>query len=1752
MISLPTKLVRAILVIALSLGGQYAAAAADDKPKPKKIVLIAGKKSHGPAGNGMHDYGWSVQLLKVMLDNSNVKDRVQVEIHLDGWPKDPRTLEDADTIMIISDGRDGNQFEEAPHLASEERVRFIDKQMKRGCGFLTFHFSTFAPEKYRDQVLDWCGGYFQWETDGKRQWYSAIQTLETEVQLGAADHPISRGLKPFKMREEFYYNLRFKPKDESLKPIWTVPALKGRDVDGRIVAWARQREDGGRGFGTSAGHFYDNWKHEHFRKMIINAIVWTAKLDVPDGGVKARFYTHEEIQKALDGGGEQSIRVLILAGNEAHKWHNWERTTPALKALLERDPRIKVEVSQDIEDLAKKKLSDYQVVVQNYCNWHDPKGLSEQARAAFAQFLKDGGGLVVVHFANGAFHFSLPKAEESDWPEYRKIVRRVWNHKGKSGHDAFGRFTVDVTEAKHPITQGLKPFEITDELYFRQEGDEAIEPLISARSKITKEEEPLAWAYTYGKGRVFQTLLGHSEKTYDAFEAREMIRRAVAWAAGREVRPMDPARDVAAAPKVTAPVTDGRFDKALDARAGGVLAAGKPEYRQPPFTVQCWARLLDKQNYNILIAHEPKASATHWELFTMNGTGKLTAYLPGMEPDHVPTDVDICDSQWHYLAMVYEPERVRLFVDRKQVAEQAVKSRGGATQAGALSFGMLESGGLGCNGMIDEVCLSKGVREVKGLPDTPFSADEQTIGLWHFDKLDKDQFEDASKLQNPARLAGAKPPNPQGPTPPEGANNLPADPKLKTILIDRSAGDAYLGVKVDSQGRLFVSAREAVYVFEPNSRGGFEPRQEICRFPADSIIIGLELRGNDLYVLTANALYLLPEGRIQRSGLKPKRLVWGLPLDLYVSFHCLAWGPAGDLYLTHGDPLLNASDFNRPDHWGHWTLYTQPEGTKVPYTGVGSVLRVRPDGSGLQVVAGGLRGPVGLAFDRHWNLFSNDNDHESRADLYAPCRLLHVTPQVDFAWPRGWMASKSPDRADLLEPMTSKLGRGVPCDLAYYDEPYLPQEYRNCLLMDRWDQFTVNRYPLQRRGSSFSTAEQPFVNGRNLARPVGVTVGRDGRVFATVLYLGGNVWSPHCVSDLLMITRADDPPEHPFQAFDIATASADKLCSELSSPAWERRLRAHTEILRRGGPLLDEATKRLAAAKEDDPALFHLPWLAGAGGSEKARGLIAALAKHARPELRLQAVRILTEFPVLKAPRQLLVDALADADPQVQLAALRYFFKGAAELPLEPVVKLAGSSDSYLRQTAAKLLARRAALADLAGMAKAADAETRLAGVLAAGFRLTVPPSDYVPPQQVPLTYTHGNAQFTLRFADSDRPVDLRALARTGSYTTAQWWQALAPSPAHQELFDLLLRALEDKDERVQLQAAYFLALLRDPRSEPLVARVRLAIQAKSLAGAARHGVDKLWLVGPFTDGDQGFQNVHPPEQGAIDLSAEYAAKCVWQETASKEGRFALPAQERSSCYLYFQMQSSTRQTALLLLGGAGAVKVWHNGRPVWEGAASNVPLDIQPGSNDLLVRTATREGGRSLELHYRAHQQLLAVLPEKLDSATLTQRLKEGGKGGEQIAAEFLSIDWTQEVRKGDAAQGRKLFGTLGCAKCHAIAADQKGGGAPSLADARRRFTVPFVVESILLPSKQVAEPFRATLLALNNGQVVTGLVVGETADSLELLLADASRRTIRKKEIEERTLTNQSPMPAGLVKKPEELRDLLAYLLSENPLPP
>ncbi len=261
-------------------------------PRPRKIVLIAGPKSHGP---GAHEYLKSVKLLKVLLDRSPNAGPVTTEVYFNSWPDHPETLDTADTVVIISEGQPGDNNPPVPYMIPE-RMKVLEKQMRRGCGIVTIHYTTFITYAYVDQILEWQGGYYEWKGPPERR--SVIKTLETGVKLGVPEHPISNGLHDFKLKDEYYYKLRFRPNDPRLKPILQVPALSD-DPEQQIVAWAVERQGGGRGFSTTTGHFFENWKNDSYRKLMLNAIVWTSGADVPPGGVESTYVDEQAVDQAL-------------------------------------------------------------------------------------------------------------------------------------------------------------------------------------------------------------------------------------------------------------------------------------------------------------------------------------------------------------------------------------------------------------------------------------------------------------------------------------------------------------------------------------------------------------------------------------------------------------------------------------------------------------------------------------------------------------------------------------------------------------------------------------------------------------------------------------------------------------------------------------------------------------------------------------------------------------------------------------------------------------------------------------------------------------------------------------------------------------------------------------------------------------------------------------------------------------------------------------------------------------------------------------------------------------------------------------------------------------------------------------------------------------------------------------------------------------------------------------------------------------
>jgi type 1 glutamine amidotransferase len=217
--------------------------------------------------------------------------------------------------------------------------------------------------------------------------------------------------------------------------------------------------------------------------------------------------------------GEDLVRVLMVTGID-YQGHHWKETSPALRAVLENDKRLEVRIVDDLEFLASDVVFDYDVLLLHFKNYDTPKR-AEQVQGNLRQFVQAGGGLVLVHFACGAFE---------DWPGYLDLAGRVWD-KNKRAHDPRGPFTVTMIDRQHPVTQGIADFEIDDELYTCLGGDRPIHVLATARSKVDGEDYPMAFVHQCGKGRVFHTVLGHDVKALTASGLDKLLQQACLWAA---------------------------------------------------------------------------------------------------------------------------------------------------------------------------------------------------------------------------------------------------------------------------------------------------------------------------------------------------------------------------------------------------------------------------------------------------------------------------------------------------------------------------------------------------------------------------------------------------------------------------------------------------------------------------------------------------------------------------------------------------------------------------------------------------------------------------------------------------------------------------------------------------------------------------------------------------------------------------------------------------------------------------------------------------------------------------------------------------------------------------------------------------------------------------------------------------------------------------------------------------------------------
>lgn len=274
----------------------------------KRIIFLAGKASHGPL---QHEHRAGSLLLQKCLAGIP---GVVTQVYDNDWPtvtRDGQTVDDdaafhdAAAIIIYSDGG-------ARHPALQgERLALLGRLMQRGVGLGLIHYAVEPlPEKGLVEFVDWVGGAFEIHRSVNPHWQADFTALP--------EHAVTRGVRPFGTKDEWYFNMRFRDGMHGIAPVLAAvpPATTMSRRDGphegnpgvraavalgtpQTVMWLAERPDGGRGFGFTGGHFHLAWKNDDQRKVVLNAILWIAQAEVPAGGV-ASTITDEDLQANLD------------------------------------------------------------------------------------------------------------------------------------------------------------------------------------------------------------------------------------------------------------------------------------------------------------------------------------------------------------------------------------------------------------------------------------------------------------------------------------------------------------------------------------------------------------------------------------------------------------------------------------------------------------------------------------------------------------------------------------------------------------------------------------------------------------------------------------------------------------------------------------------------------------------------------------------------------------------------------------------------------------------------------------------------------------------------------------------------------------------------------------------------------------------------------------------------------------------------------------------------------------------------------------------------------------------------------------------------------------------------------------------------------------------------------------------------------------------------------------------------------------
>ncbi|HEX8296395.1 MAG TPA: c-type cytochrome [Chthoniobacteraceae bacterium] len=906
-----------------------------------------------------------------------------------------------------------------------------------------------------------------------------------------------------------------------------------------------------------------------------------------------------------------------------------------------------------------------------------------------------------------------------------------------------------------------------------------------------------------------------------------------------------------------------------------------------------------------------------------------------------------------------------------------------------------------------------------------------------------------------------------------------------------------------------------------------------------------------LYVMYPPNLTAFTDTNGDGKSDKQEDLITGLGFDLQFrgadhTTNGIRLGIDGFIYIAVGD-------------YG-FTKAVAKDGTTLSMRG-GGIVRVRPDGTGFEIVSEGQRNIYDMAISPTLDLFTRDNTNDGGG---WDVRLSHVPAGAHMGYPT--LFKNFPE--EIIQPL-AVLGGGSPTGALWLDEP----GHQNGLYTVEWGRNAIMYHALTPQGAGWKSTQQDQQEWLKMNRPTDFDVDAAGRLYvaswegATYTYNGPNA------GYVLRLVKTDlkNPAISDFKKYTDA-----QLVQGHSSPSGVIRQAAQRELLRRGAkPGVTDGLQKIASAQGNLPsriaALETLRQIGGAGAIPAITQLMADAA------LKESVVRTLGNDARLakSIPTATLAATLADANPRVRAAtitALRRLGKADAAAAILPLVADADAVISHLAIGALReMKAHQVCLAALnssetkiqAGALRAlhgiydpvvvdgliarlpnAQGELRR-GVLNALCRLANQDAPYLSPKEWWNTRpdTSGPVYKPTRWAASEKIETLlrkevdAAKVEDAAWLVQRMYLTKVNVPGLTEL--MLSKAGSDSASKIKAVEGMF----RPDDSLPggaIATLQAIAIDEKETPDFRAKALRLIQKASQssFDAAIAAFAPLAGQVIGQPALSAVFEDFTRDGKNAKNIGTLARFAQENDPG------KRALAQTILVNLATSSLVK----GKEKENAEQAVQAAWAKPETAASLLGVIARTKSQSMADQVRAHlKDPNNTVAEAALYAYQSLGLKDGAAPVQQIGGMKYEEVLAAVSKGGDAVKGQEVYLRAGCIACHTTTADEPPKG-PMLALAAKIYDRPAMTESILKPNAKLAQGFESAWFKTKKGEQIEGFVTREGGDSVDVRNIVGQTVTVEKGDIAERGAREQSMMPEGLMAgfTPQELASLLAYLES------